>query len=240
MWERVTDGMSGAVVSRRNGVYRKESDDPRLDLVAEGERLEWLRRHGIPAAEVLDCRPGLLVTAELPGWSAAAPWPAEARPRVVDALADLTRALHALPIADCPFDRRLAVTIPEALATGPDLDDLDAERQGWTRERLVAELLATRPSEREEERDLVVCHGDLCVPNVILDPETCRVSGVLDTGRLGVADRWLDLAIATRSLAGDLNPQYGGQAAADRYLTRYGVDPDPARITFYRLLDEFA
>ncbi len=85
----------------------------------------------------------------------------------------------------------------------------------------------------------MVCHGDLCVPNVILDPDTCRVSGLLDTGRLGVADRWLDLAIATRSLAGGPNPQYG-PAAADRYLARYGIDPDPGRIAFYRLLDEFA
>lgn len=221
MWERVTIGLSGAVVSRRNGVYRKESDDPAHDLVGEGERLAWLRAHGIPAAEVLDCRPGLLVTAELPGRSAAEEWPAAARGRIVDGLADLARALHALPAADCPYDRRLAVTVPEALATatGPDR----------------AELAATRPA----DEDPVVCHGDLCVPNVLFDPDTYALTGVVDVGRLGVADRWVDLAIATRSLTNDLNPQYGPWAA-DRFLTRYGVSPDPARIAFYRLLDELS
>ncbi|HVV22978.1 MAG TPA: aminoglycoside 3'-phosphotransferase [Pseudonocardiaceae bacterium] len=225
-WERVTIGHSGAVVTRRAGVYRKESATD--DLVGEGERLTWLRSHGIPAPDVLECRPGLLMTAEVPGRSAAEPWPAHQRPRIVDALADLTRALHALPVADCPFDRTLSVTIPEALAA--DVDDLGDPAA----DRLVATLLDTRPA----AEDLVVCHGDLCVPNVLFDPVTCAVTGVIDTGRLGVADRWVDLAITTRSLAGALNPQYG-PAAADRYLARYGIAPDPAKIAFYRLLDEF-
>ncbi|MFI7602613.1 aminoglycoside 3'-phosphotransferase [Actinoplanes sp. NPDC049681] len=226
MWEIVTTGLSGALVTRRAGVYRKASDDPGHDLVAEGERLTWLRARGIPAPEVLTCRPGLLETAEVPGRPASDPWPAGDRPRVVDALADLTRRLHTLPVADCPFDRRLAVTVPEALAADVALDMLDAERAGWTRDRLVARLLATRPSVAE---DLVVCHGDLCPPNVLLDPASCEVTGVIDVGRLGVADRWTDLALMTRSLPDD----------GDRFLARYGIPPDPAKLDFYRLLDEF-
>ncbi|NUT90696.1 MAG: aminoglycoside 3'-phosphotransferase [Saccharothrix sp.] len=230
MWERVTIGQSGAAVSRRDGVYRKTSDVD--DLVGEGERLVWLRANGIPAAEVLECEPGLLVTAEVPGRSAAELWPQV--DRIVDSLADLTRALHALPVAECPFDRSLAVTVPEALAANPDLDDLDDDRAGWTRDRLVAELLATRPA----DEDLVVCHGDLSAPNVLFDPETGDVTGVVDVGRLGVADRWLDLAIATRSLTDDRNAQYGPAAEA-RYLSRYGIAPNPEKTAFYRLLDEF-
>jgi aminoglycoside phosphotransferase len=85
---------------------------------------------------------------------------------------------------------------------------------------------------------LVVCHGDLCVPNVLFDPDTCQVSGVIDTSSLGVADRWVDLAIATRSMTCELNLQYGSWAA-DRYLGRYGIAPDPGKTAFYRLLDEF-
>ena len=73
---------------------------------------------------------------------------------------------------------------------------------------------------------------------MILDPDTCRVTGVIDVGRLGVADRWSDLALTTRSLEGDLNPQYGA-GAADRFLNRYGVPHDPGKNDFYRLLDEF-
>jgi kanamycin kinase len=228
-------GMSGAQVAKRNGVYRKLSDNPRHDLVGEGARLIWLRAQGIPAPEVLECSPGRLLTAEVPGRSAAEDWPSGQRPAVIDAIADLTRALHALPIAGCPFDRRLAVTIPEALAAEVDLAEMDAERVGWSRDRLVAALLAARPA----DEDPVVCHGDLCLPNVLLDPETIEVTGMIDAGRLGVADRWNDLAIATRSITNrGLNPQYGPEAAT-RFLTRYGVAPDQAKIDFYRLLDEF-
>jgi len=44
-----------------------------------------------------------------------------------------------------------------------------------------------------ERADLAVCHGDFCLPNVVLDPETLVVTGILDVGRLGIADRHLDL-----------------------------------------------
>lgn len=226
--EPVTTGRSGATVVRTAGTYRKESATD--DLPGEAARLTWLRERGIPAAEVLESGPGLLVTAEVPGRPADAGWPPEARDRVVDALAGLTRALHALPVEGCPFDRRLAVTMPAALAADVDLDDLDDERRGWTRGRLVSELLATRP----DGEDLVVCHGDLTTQNVLIDPDTLTVAGLVDAGRLGVADRWLDLAVVTRELADDL-----GEEAAARYLRGCGVEPDPAKEAFYRLLDEF-
>ena len=225
----MSGGRSGATVTRRAGVYRKISDDPRHDLPAEGTRLTWLRAHGIPAPEVLECGPGLLVTAEVPGRPASEPWPD--LDRVTDALADFTRALHALPVAECPFDSRLAVRIPAALTADVDLADLDEERLGWSRDRLVARLLETRPA----DEDLAVCHGDLCLPNVLLDPATYEVTGVIDAGRLGVADRWADLALATRSMSADYNPDYD----AARFLARYGTDLDPVKMDFYRLLDEF-
>lgn len=71
-----------------------------------------------------------------------------------------------------------------------------------------------------------MCHGDLFLPNVLLDPATCAVTGVIDAGRLGVADRWVDLAIATRSFVSELNPQYG-QWATDQYLA--GTASRPTR-----------
>ena len=43
---------------------------------------------------------------------------------------------------------------------------------------------------------LVVCHGDACAPNTLIDSDgSC--SGHVDLGTLGIADRWADLAIAT-------------------------------------------
>lgn len=174
------------------------------------------------------------------GRTAAEPWPVGARAAVVDALADLAGALHAAPVGRCPFDRSLAVALlaaRRAAATGlVDLARLDAQRRGWTVDRLLSELDAASPA-AEAAEEPVVCHGDLCLPNVLLDPDTLVVTGMIDVGRLGVADRHADLASVT------LNPQYG-PSHADRFLARYGAHyggppADPDQIAFYRLLDEF-
>ncbi len=59
---------------------------------------------------------------------------------------------------------------------------------------------------------LVVCHGDACAPNTLIDDDG-RCSGHVDLGDLGVADRWADLAVATLSLVVELRRRVGGRAA---------------------------
>ncbi|MGX9899074.1 APH(3') family aminoglycoside O-phosphotransferase [Arthrobacter sp. SA17] len=250
-WTPISVGCSGALVYRLDGASdlyvkvgnRTNNRDGGFDLGAEAERLRWLASVGIPTPEVVDygisndCE--WLVTTAVLGRSAAEPWPADKLPKVVDALADFTLTLHSLPIEDCPFERPLAVTMPAAAhAVGQhlvDLDRLDPVYAGWTPQQLLKEAYASVPA----FEDLVVCHGDLCLPNVLLDPDTLMVTGLIDVGRLGRADRYADLALATRSIASGQNPQYSVHHA-DRYLTRYGVEQaDTNRITFYRLLDQF-
>jgi aminoglycoside phosphotransferase len=83
----------------------------------------------------------------------------------------------------------------------------------------------------------VVTHGDYAAPNVFIDPETLRFTGVLDLSWLGTGDRYIDLALMYKSLSGNLNPQYGGPPAARRFVELYGGDPDDPRITYYIDLD---
>ncbi len=75
-------------------------------------------------------------------------------------------------------------------------------------------------------------HGDYCLPNVVL--RDGAVAGFIDVGRAGVADRHQDFACAARSIAYN----YGEQFVAP-FFEAYGMAPDPARIAFYQLLDEF-
>ncbi|MGC0418930.1 APH(3') family aminoglycoside O-phosphotransferase [Embleya sp. AB8] len=254
VWESVAVGCSGAGVYRLLGrggeeLYLKVGEasahpDSGFQLSAEVARGVWAAGRGVPVAEILDHEVdesgGWLLTRAVPGRSAADPWPAEQRDAVIDALAETARTLHELPLADCPFDRTLAVTVPaatHAVAAGlVDLDDLDEDRLGRTGPELLAELTATIPP----TEDLVVGHGDYCLPNILLDPETLRVTGLIDLGRLGRTDRHADPALITRSLRADYNEQYSPAHAA-RFLARY--DPagtlDPKRLEFYRLLDEF-
>jgi kanamycin kinase/aminoglycoside 3'-phosphotransferase-2 len=205
-----------------------------------------LRAQGLPAPEVLDTGDGgtwqWMLTAAVRGRSLAEPWPVHLRRDLVVTVTEVLVALHALDPTACPFRRDLAVSVPAAAAAAAagevDLDDLDAERAGRDAGSLLAELVATQPP----SEDLVVCHGDLCAPNVVVDAEDLTVTGLVDLGRLGVADRHQDLALLTRSLGGDLNPQYAGDdidLLLTTYTRRTGVPADGDRLAWYRLLDEF-
>lgn len=231
-WVAVSGGKSGARVWRGPGLHRKVGPPDQIE--EEAERLIWLRGQGIPCPPVVRHAPGLLETASLAGRSGEEPWAEELKPRVAESVVLALRSLHALPVADCPFDRSLAVTVPLAEAVTAlgeiDLDDLDPERQGWSAHQLLHELHRTVPA----SEDLAVCHGDPTLANLIFDAEGGLV-GMVDVGRLGRADRYRDLAIATRSVAGDLGEEY-----AEQLLRGYGLEhPDRARLDFYRLLDEF-
>lgn len=83
-----------------------------------------------------------------------------------------------------------------------------------------------------------VTHGDYAAPNVFVDPDTLRFSGVLDVSRLGTGDRYVDLSLMFKSLRGGLNPQYGGLPSARRFVELYGGDPDDPRIEHYITLDD--
>ena len=78
--------------------------------------------------------------------------------------------------------------------------------------------------------DAVVCHGDACNPNFLLD-EAGRCVAYVDLGRLGVGDRWADLAPALLSLGWNFGE--GWQAT---FLESYGIDPNPAKQEFYTWL----
>ena len=75
---------------------------------------------------------------------------------------------------------------------------------------------------------LVVCHGDACAPNTLVDDDG-GCFGHVDLGDLGVADCWADLAVATLSLSWN----YAGDWEHELF-DAYGVDPDPERVDFYR------
>ena len=104
---------------------------------------------------------------------------------------------------------------------------MDEQRLGRTAASVLEEALALRPS----KEDLVVAHGDACMPNLMA--ERGRFSGFIDCGRLGVADRHQDLALAAWSIECNL-----GAAFVQPFLTRYGGTVDRAGLHYYRLLDE--
>jgi aminoglycoside phosphotransferase len=249
-WEAVTVGETDAVVRRspdRTAYAKTGSANARDELVDERERLEWLATTDLPAAELLDWEDdgttATLTTAALPGVRMS-DLPTSMGEGAAKSLGSFLKRLHTTPRDTCPFQRWLMVTTPLARVRVDlglvDADDFDEERRGRNANDLHETLIASRPrAERLEGNDLVVCHGDACLPNFLVDPVTLEVTGMVDVGRLGLADRHLDLGLATRSTANvHLNPGFG-PGAADALLAAYGLPADPWRLDFYRLLDEF-
>jgi kanamycin kinase len=62
-----------------------------------------------------------------------------------------------------------------------------------------------------------------------------RVTGFVDLGELGAADRWWDVAIGAWSVGWNY-----GEDLEPLFYEAYGVAPDPGRIRFFRLLYDLA
>lgn len=181
-------------------------------MAAEADRLRWAAPHtAVP--DVLevgdDGTEEWLVTRALAGLSAVDPrWIAEPA-TAVRAIGKGLRALHeALPVAGCPFDWSVPTRIANAAAGGIHVPDA---------------LRSPPPVDV-----LVVCHGDACAPNTLLDADG-RVLAHVDLGALGVADRWADIAVAAMSTTWNYGP--GWERAL---IDAYGVAPDSERLAYYR------
>ncbi|MFD3507032.1 tetratricopeptide repeat protein [Nocardia sp. NPDC058666] len=219
-WSDEHEGRDGNLV--RSGQYWIKRG-PRA--VAEFHRLTWLRDKGIPVPDVAAFAEDVLVLDDAGvGSLAGQADPAEVGTQMGQTL----RALHDLPVADCPFDGGLDVTLARArrhVVEGfVDTTDFDDDHRDLAPAAMLEQLREQRPA----TEDLVVTHGDFTPGNVL-------TGGLLiDVAALGRGDRYRDLALAERDLAADF-----GSEAVTAFFTAYGsTEPDRTKLDYYRLLDE--
>ncbi|RSO06993.1 APH(3'') family aminoglycoside O-phosphotransferase [Streptomyces sp. WAC 06783] len=247
-WVSVTNGESGAVVlhSSDASCYAKWVPARYADvLVAERDRTEWLSRQGISCPRVLGWKAtskgACLVTSAVPGVPANRVSASQLR-AAWGSIADALRHLHGLPTQLCPFNRDLCWMLAEArdvIARGAtNTEWLPEHQRGTPPEALLAHLSPQLEARlAQEAAQSVVCHGDLCLPNILLDPKECTVSGFIDLGRLGRADPYADIAlllITSREIWVD---DRQAQEADELFAARYGIVLDAERQRFYTHLD---
>lgn len=163
--------------------------------------------------------------------------------RLVELLAEGLRKLWSVDITDCPCDASLNHHLAAAeynVKNGlVDLENVEPETLGEKgfkdTEDLLAWLKANRPTE-----DPVLSHGDYCLPNIFAND--LGISGYIDLGRAGIADRYRDIAICYRSLKSNLRGSYGGHPPvdfdSDELFRQLKITPDWDKIRYYILLDE--
>jgi kanamycin kinase len=208
-----------------------------VDYLAEAVRLAWAGPF-TPVPEVVelgrDSEGSWMAMRAIDGASAVEErW--RAQPAVaVRAIGEGLRALHhALPADSCPFswsagDRAARAT--QLAASGHQSPERWHEQHRYLSVDQALALVSEPPAIDR----LVVCHGDACAPNTLLGPDG-RWCAHVDFERLGLADRWADLAIATWSCDWNYGPGWEGEL-----LAAYGVGPDPERSAYYRLLWDLA
>lgn len=233
VWHNLLGGLTFELGGEERRFVKWTPASSGIDLTREAERLRWAARF-VAVPLVLDHGNDgdgeWLVTRAIAGENAVTErWKADPR-TAVRAVGGGLRALHdALPVDGCPFswsaEERVEVARGRASAGLVVPDRWHDDHRAFDVDEALERIAAIPPVDR-----LVVCHGDSCAPNTLIGDDG-RCTGHVDLGSLGVADRWADLAVASWSTGWNYGPGWD-----DELLDAYGVDPDPERTAYYRLL----
>lgn len=158
-------------------------------------------------------------------------------------LANGLKKLWKISILDCPADWRLKRKLEiakknvEQGLVNPDNVEPDTFGENGFRD---PEALLQWLYDNQPEEELVLSHGDYCLPNIFgVDSEP---TGYIDLGKTGVADKWCDIALCYRSMSHNFSGKYQGHAYPgydDMLLFReLGLEPDWRKLRYYILLDE--
>lgn len=111
-----------------------------------------------------------------------------------------------------------------------DLIDKSLVKSFESPDQILTYLKESKPAE-----DLVLTHGDYCLPNVFF-LDNC-LTGFVDLGRAGISDRYQDIALCLRSLKYNLKEKYK-ESYQDLFFSILGVEYDEKKLYYYLLLDE--
>ena len=181
------------------------------------------------------------------------------RRRLLKSVVAALRTLWSVDVSACPLDSGLdrdleiaAYNVEHGLVAF-SLDpsyEFDIPSGVVSATDLLRWLQRNRP--KMDDGDRVFSHGDLCLPNVLVD---CKgIAGFVDLGGAGWADRWRDIAICVRSLKDNLVGCYAKEYAASmgledgvlpfgpfddkEFFDVLGIAPNEEKLRYYTLLDK--
>jgi kanamycin kinase/aminoglycoside 3'-phosphotransferase-3 len=213
----------------------------------EVSMLAWMTEKKLPIPQVLHAQvtDGMryLLMSRVPGKMSCADEYLDDADTLLEILAEGMHILWKTDLSGCPCDSRLDYHLKAAerhVVNGQvDVNAVDPATFGpggfASPEHLLAWLYDNRPQETP-----VLSHGDYCLPNIFA--ENGRLSGFIDLGDSGIADRYQDISLCYRSLAWNMDGSYGGRVREgfdpDRLFDALGITPDRELLRYYRLLDE--
>ena len=169
-----------------------------------------------------------LLTRRIPGEDCTHRRYREQPERLCDVLGETLRSLHERETSGCPVQDRLE-TYRAAVCRGHAQGKYEPDlfRGLWEFPSAEAAWEAAQRGMRQMKEEVLI-HGDYCLPNVLLDD--WRLSGLIDVGNGGVADRHIDLLWGIWTLKFNL----GTGRYTERFMDAYGralIDPEMLRCT---------
>ncbi len=163
--------------------------------------------------------------------------------QVAKLLAEGLKMLWSVDVSQCPNSsgiedvlRNAEIRVHNNLCS---IEDAEPETYGEGGFDSPKELLNWL-KENKPTQELVFSHGDYCLPNILVTED--NVSGFIDLGRSGIADKYQDIALCYRSLAHNCKGAYGGRVYegfdATILFDELNIIPDWNKIKYYILLDE--
>lgn len=162
---------------------------------------------------------------------------------LIEVLAQSLKRLWEVDITGCPARWDLSVKLAAAEENVEndqvDLENVEPETFGENGFKNPRELLEWLKANQPRE-ELVLSHGDFCLPNIFI--KDGQLSGYIDLGRMGVADKWQDIALCYRSLMHNYSGKYATKVRADvnpdLLFEALGIEPDWEKLRYYILMDE--
>lgn len=145
------------------------------------------------------------------------------------------RLLWSVNIQECPYDIRLEhkLEIAEKSVEEGSCDMEDAEEATYSENGFKSpkDLLNWLKGNRPSYEDAVFSHGDYCMSNLIIKDN--QISGFIDLGKCGIADRYQDIALCYRDLM-----HHAPGFTPDMLFGALEIEPYWEKIKYYILLDE--
>lgn len=162
---------------------------------------------------------------------------------LISLLAKGLKMLWDIKVSDCLYnnsiDNKLQLAEIRVANNQCSIEDAEPDTYGENGFQSPSDLLAWLKENKPIENP-VFSHGDFCLPNIFA--ENNEISGFIDLGRSGIADKYQDIALCYRSLKHNLYGKYKSKENiwydVDLLFDELGIVPDWDRINYYILLDE--
>ncbi len=206
----------------------------RQQQIDELVRMKWAQsRLPVPESAYIRTLPGvsLLISKSLEGTPSYQQIDVLKPQDIIKGISSAIRAIQGVDIGQFPFpspswmnDQEVALNINNLARSKTKHEELHPDFAQRTLAELK-EIIDAKP----DVGDRVLAHGDLCMPNVLLNSKG-RLSGIVDLGALHVGDSKLDLAIASWIVEANM-----GKKWATQLLDLYKVQESDSGILYNRL-----